>query len=104
MLMFAVYDKKAMFFDSPFCVESEVQAKRAFEQAVINPQSTISKYPADFALYYLGEYISSKGNVITTDVPRFRHEAMEFVKQAPKDVDFVKSTPETSVPAVSAEE
>lgn len=104
MLMFAVYDKKAMFFDSPFCVENEVQASRAFEQAVLNPQSTISKYPADFALYYLGEYIASKGNVITSDVPRFRHEAMEFVKRLPEDGGNVMSPPEAILPAAGAEE
>lgn len=104
MLMFAVYDKKAMFFDSPFCVENEVQASRAFEQSVLNPQSTISKYPADFALYYLGEYIASKGNVITSDVPRFRHEAMEFVKRLPEDDGNAMSSPKAILPAAGVEE
>lgn len=104
MLMFAVYDKKAMFFDSPFCVENEVQASRAFEQAVLNPQSTISKYPADFALYYLGEYVSSKGNVIVTDVPRFRHEAMEFINKSPVGEAHEVCKPEATLPAAGAEE
>lgn len=58
-----MYDKKAMFFDSPFCVENDIQAARAFDQAVNDPRSTLSKYPADFALYYLGEYDSGTGAV-----------------------------------------
>lgn len=104
MLMFAVYDKKAMFFDSPFCVENEIQASRSFEQAVLDPQSTISKYPADFALYYLGEYIASKGNVITSDVPRFRHEAMEFVRKSSAGEGHEVSEPKATLPAAGAEE
>lgn len=104
MKLFSVYDKKAMFFDSPFCVENDVQAARAFEQAVNDPRSTLSKYPADFALYYLGEFEGSTGAIMSFDIPRLKHEAMEFVLQAPPDVDFVKSTPEVSVPAAGAEE
>lgn len=104
MKLYAVYDKKAMFFDSPFCVENDVQAARAFDQAVNDPRSTFSKYPADFALYYLGEYDSGTGAVMCSDIPRIKHEAMEFVRQAPPDVDFVKSTPEVSVPAAGADD
>lgn len=104
MLMFAVYDKKAMFFDSPFCVENEVQASRAFEQSVLHPESTISRYPADFALYYLGEYVSSNGSVITSDVPRFRHEAMEFVRKSTAGEGHEVSEPEATLPAAGAEE
>lgn len=103
MKLYSVYDKKAMFFDSPFCVENDVQAARSFDQAVNDPRSTLCKYPADFALYYLGEYDSSSGAVMCSDVPRLRHEAMEFVRQAPPDVDFKKSTPEVPVPAAGAE-
>lgn len=104
MKLYSVYDKKAMFFDSPFCVENDVQASRAFDQAVNDPRSTLSQYPADFALYYLGEYDSGTGAVMCADIPRLRHEAMEFVKRLPADGDDVMSPPEAILPAAGAEE
>lgn len=104
MKLFSVYDKKAMFFDSPFCVENGVQAARAFDQAVNDPRSTLSKYPADFALYYLGEFDSVSGAFIVSDIPRLRHEAMEFVRKSAVGEGHEVSEPTTTLPAAGAEE
>ena len=98
MKLFSVYDKKAMFFDSPFCVENDIQAARAFDQAVNDPRS------ADFALYYLGEYDSGTGAIMCSDIPRLRHEAMEFVRKSAVGEGHEVSEPTTTLPAAGAEE
>lgn len=104
MELFSVYDKKAMFFDSPFCVENEVQAARAFDQAVNDPRSTLSKYPADFALYYLGEYDPGSGAIDRAVIPILKHEAMEFVRKSAVGEGHEVSEPTTTLPAAGAEE
>lgn len=104
MKLYSVYDKKAMFFDSPFCVENDIQAARAFDQAVNDPRSTLSKYPADFALYCLGEYDPGTGFVKCPDIPIFTHEAMEFVRKSAVGEGHEVSEPTTTLPAAGAEE
>lgn len=99
MYLYSVYDKKACFFASPFCVEREVMAERFFNELVCDPQSTISKYPDDFALYYLGEYDSSTGVVQCSDVPRFRFEAREYVKPSADAARVADSAAKATVPA-----
>lgn len=104
MKLYSVYDKKSMFFDSPFCVENDVQAARSFDQAVNDPRSTLSKYPADFALYYLGEFEGSTGAIMSFDIPRLKHEAMEFVRKSAVGEGHEVSEPTTTLPAAGAEE
>ena len=104
MKLFSVYDKKAIFFDSPICVENDVQAARAFDQAVNDPRTTLFKYPADFALYYLGEFDSGTGAAVCSDIPRLRHEAMEFVRKSAVGEGHEVSEPATTLPAAGAEE
>jgi hypothetical protein len=91
-------------FNFTFCVENDVQAARAFDQAVNDPRSTLSKYPADFALYYLGEYEGSTGAIMCSDIPRLRHEAMEFVRKSAVGEGHEVSEPTTTLPAAGAEE
>ncbi len=62
------------------------------------------KYPADFALYYLGEYDSGTGAVMCSDIPRLRHEAMEFVRKSAVGEGHEVSEPTTTLPAAGAEE
>lgn len=52
----AVRDLKADTFSSPFCEASEGTAVRAFQEAVNDPQTMLSKYPADFELVRLGTF------------------------------------------------
>jgi hypothetical protein len=104
MKIYAVYDKKAMSFDSIISLENDVQASRSFDQAVNDPSTTLFKYPSDFALYYLGEYDSSSGAIISSDIPVLKHEAMEFVRKSAVGEGHEVSEPTTTLPAAGAEE
>lgn len=54
--MYAIFDSAAQAYLSPFCALSDGVARRMFEQAARDPQSTISRYPADNTLFRIGSY------------------------------------------------
>ena len=57
-LMFTVYDSKAETFMPPFFVPSKGLAIRAFEDCVNSNDHHFGKHPADYTLFYLGEFNS----------------------------------------------
>lgn len=54
--IFAVYDKAAEAFLTPFFLHKDAMAQRSFEIQTRDPSSMISKAPQDYALFRLGEY------------------------------------------------
>lgn len=75
--LYAVYDKKAMFYSPIMCFENKVFALREFEQLVRNEKTQIHQYPADFRLDYLGEYDDNNGT-ISPCLPEIVVEAQEY--------------------------
>lgn len=66
--IFSVYDSKTKAWLKPFFMQHTGQAQRSWEQVAIDPQSEISKYPADFTLFELGEFDELEGNITQYDV------------------------------------
>lgn len=62
--LYAVQDRKAAAFGLPFVMQNEALAVRAFLAARTDPASEISKYPEDFALYFLGQYNQETGHIV----------------------------------------
>jgi len=56
--MFALYDSKAEAFGPPFFLDTIGQAVRALMDIVNDNQSMVSRHPADFVLYEVGDYDS----------------------------------------------
>lgn len=54
--MFSVYDSKMTLYGTPFFTPREAVAKRMFKDLVSDSNTTVSKNPEDFSLYYLGEF------------------------------------------------
>lgn len=92
--LYAVYDKSAEAFNDPFCCVTDSQAVRAVESAVTNPSSDISRFPEDFVLYYLGEYVFGNG-VIDSVEPRRIIDARSLlneIKQRQTELSNLNST------------
>lgn len=87
MKVFAVYDKKAMFFHPLFTCENQVQAIRGFERTVKTADTDINEYPSDFALYYLADYDNEKGCIVPLPINQLVAEATDFctVQQLAKE-------------------
>lgn len=85
MKIYSVYDKKAESFSPPYVAHNDLIALRNFEGSVNNPEFPISKYPDDFALYYLGNIGDMDGRYFLSDdelntvMPKLIGEARDYV-------------------------
>lgn len=59
--LFAVLDRKAGYFKSPFFMLSIGEATRAMMNAMADPNTDLAKYPEDFALYEVGTWNDTSG-------------------------------------------
>ncbi len=77
--MFSIRDIKGEIFNPPFFSRSHGDAERNFTQAARDPKTTISQFPQDYDLYYIGEYDDASGRVIQTDPPKLIMNAVTAV-------------------------
>jgi hypothetical protein len=82
MKMFSVYDSKASAFSKPFFIETKGLAVRSFEQTVNDEQSALSRFPADFTLFELGDWDPSSGQIAMHKAPVSLGLAVEFKRLA----------------------
>lgn len=78
--IFAVYDKKSVAYANPFYFHQKGQAIRAFEDAVNDPQSPLSKHPEDFAIFEIGEWNDTTGVITPLPNPVPVEEALNVIK------------------------
>lgn len=75
---YAIFDKKCAFYRNPFIAENDSAALRVVGDALRDPNpSMISAYPADFAIYALGEFDDNAGT-FSSDAPRFLQEVSAY--------------------------
>lgn len=79
--MFAVYDEAVKAYMQPFFAPSQRDAVFAFEQAVNDPKTTLSKSPADYHLFCLGEFCDDSGTIVLPQTPENLGCAVKFVKK-----------------------
>lgn len=68
--MYSIRDVKAELFGKPFLFVNEAMATRAFMHAVSGADNSMSDYPDDFVLYYLGEWDDHAGLIKSNDPVR----------------------------------
>lgn len=61
--IYAAYDRKAQYYLPCFQQRSDAEAIRAFTEAVINSESNVSKYPAEYDLVLLGQMDMETGEI-----------------------------------------
>ena len=59
--MYMVYDSKIEAYDAPFVALSDGDAERIIYEWMTNQQTNYGKYPADFNLFFCGEFDQQKG-------------------------------------------
>jgi len=55
-MMFSVFDSKAAVFGTPFFMQREAMAIRAFTDLVNDPQTMVGKHPEDFSLFHVADF------------------------------------------------
>jgi len=78
-MIFAVYDLKARFYGTPFFSQNVNTALRSFAEVAMDSTTSISKFPTDYSLWYLGYYNSETGH-ITSEKPEELALASRFNK------------------------
>lgn len=79
--MFAIYDKKAVAYNTPFYTHQKGQAIRSFQDAVNDPQCPFNKHPEDFSLFHVGEWNDTTGVVTPLPNPVPVEEALNVINQ-----------------------
>jgi len=75
---YSIRDSKAEVFNTPFYQKTHGEAERTFQTLVKDEKSTLSKYPDDYDLYYLGEYDQDTGKSHPIDTPQHMAKAVQF--------------------------
>lgn len=84
-LVFAVYDEKAQAYGMPITHPTVNVAIRSFTSACQNPESFLSKFASDYALYHIGTYDEFTGSLVSYPEPRFIIRASEICNQLQLD-------------------
>jgi hypothetical protein len=77
--MFSVYDTKAEAYHQPFCTTTQSLAIRSFMDTANDESTSIGKHPADFTLFYMGEYDDHTASFNLEDTKISLGVASEFV-------------------------
>lgn len=77
--MYSIRDAKSEVYNTPFFAKTHGEAERNFRTASNDDKTTISKYPEDYDLYYLGEYDDNKGTLASLDSPQHIVKAVHCV-------------------------
>lgn len=80
--MYAVRDAKTEVFSPPFIALTHGEAIRSFSGLCSNPETLIHKYPADYALFYLGQYFEANGSLKPAVQVLQLSSALEHVRPA----------------------
>ena len=81
MKMYSVYDSKAQAYGLPFHQRTNGEALRSFADLSNDNQSTVSKHPEDYTLFFLGEFDETTGIVKSEATPSPLGKAIEYKSQ-----------------------
>lgn len=79
MLLFSIFDQKSDAFMRPFAAPTKAFAIRTFGDMVKDPESMVSRHPADFFLFQVAKMDEETGEV--TPEKCSLGCAVEFVQQ-----------------------
>lgn len=78
MLIYSLFDKKAMNYGPVMAFPNDVMAIRVIEMEMNNSKSVVASYPSDFALMHLGEYDESSGVISPLPCPVNVYECASY--------------------------
>ena len=67
---FTIRDIKGELYNTPFFQRSHGEAERNFTALVNDGKSTISQYPEDYDLFWVGEFDDQTGLLKPLDAPK----------------------------------
>jgi len=86
MKVFTIRDTKAEVYNQPFFQQSHGEAERNFTTLVNDEKSTVSQYPEDFDLYFLGDFNTQEAKFDMLPTPQHVMKAILAKRPNPKTV------------------
>ena len=77
--LYTIYDTKALIWNPPFNMRTDVEAIRAFASTANDLSTSINAHPADYALYRIGTFDDSNGEIKSTP-PEMLGMAVDFLQ------------------------
>lgn len=84
--VFCVYDSKMEEFGVPMFLRSRGECLRAFTDVVKDSSSPMSKHPADYTLFEIGDYDAESASFVCYDAKVNLGMAIDFVKDRPPEI------------------
>lgn len=60
---YSLFDNKALIYNTPFFTNTDQSAVRMLSDLVNDPQTSVSRHPADYVLYCIGHYNDNTGEL-----------------------------------------
>lgn len=79
--IYSIRDSKGEHFKPPFYKHTHGEAERDFTTLCRDEKSTVSQYPDDFDLYYLGIYDDQTGKIASLDTPQHIVKAIQVISK-----------------------
>ncbi|AXL15506.1 nonstructural protein [Microviridae sp.] len=89
---YAVYDIKAQYYLAPFTSVNDHTAKRAFIGACSDPDTKLYKFPTDYELFHVGEFLEETGELVPVEAKRSLGLAASYKRLDFYGVDPVETT------------
>lgn len=85
MMLFAysIYDRKALVYHPPFYYPTDGAAVRAFSDVTHDTSTQMGRHPGDFALYCVGTYNDTKGELAALSPLRHVVDAVALLQKQP---------------------
>ena len=84
--VYSIHDEKAKAYTSPFFLNHNGEAIRAFEDIATDPKTAICKHKADYRLYRIAEYDDVKGEFVQLKQPEMLMHALGYEPISKKEV------------------
>lgn len=83
MNVYSIFDSAASAFATPFFMQNDGLAVRAFSDNInrVEEKTALSEHPDQFTLFKIGEFEDKTGVLEKYDTPRSLGLAVEFVEQ-----------------------
>lgn len=82
--MYSIRDSKGEVFHPPFLQLTHGEAERFFTKVANDFKTTISEFPEDYDLYYLGTFDDVSGKVETLPTPQHMLKGVHVAKRQPR--------------------
>ena len=76
--VYSIFDEAAKAYITPFFMQNNALATRAFKDQCNTPGSQIASNPEQFVLFHIAEYDDSTGTIVPRDTPRSLGRGNEY--------------------------